>query len=256
MGRTTWRGSTISQKAGDTHSTIAYVNLGWSGLFFDQRDMAGQALWMDLALARQSGQELQNDYVLTTSPAFGNLRKLFRAAVRDTVLTCNDYPGSRVAPVAQPSICDQMRLDIDASPQGSSRTSPVDLSSATPPPPVVDTPVRSLTPNNRSLSFLQSGPVEHPHLYVPQSRGAVSSVSIGNTDVLYYVEPLPLDLSRRPGSKRLVGCSTRGTVGCGSSGYRGCLTESDRYDSVPGHACRPPCGVFWRTQRFSASDVV
>ena len=100
MGRTTWRGSTISQKAGDTHSTIAYVNLGWSGLFFDQRDMAGQALWMDLALARQSGQELHNYYVLTTSPTFGNLRKLFRAAVRDTVLIYNDYPGSRVAPVA------------------------------------------------------------------------------------------------------------------------------------------------------------
>ena len=161
---------------------------------------------MDLALARHSGQELHNDYVLTTSPAFGNLRKFFRAAVRDTVLAYNDYPGSRVAPAAQPSICDQMRLDIDTSPQGSARTSPVDpvvdipvveslspliLSSAT--PPVVDAPVRSLTPNNCSLSYLQSGLVEHPQLHVPQSRGAVSSVLIGSTDLLYYVEPLPLD---------------------------------------------------------------
>ena len=66
-------------------------------------------------------------------------------------------------------------------------------SSATPPPPAIDTPVRSLTPNNRSLSFLQTGPVEHPHIHVPQSRGAVSSVSIASTDLLYYVEPLPLD---------------------------------------------------------------
>ena len=28
---------------------------------------------------------------------------------------------------------------------------------------------------------------------MPLSRGAVSSVSIGSTDLLYYVEPLPLD---------------------------------------------------------------
>ena len=70
--------------------------------------------------------------------------------------------------------------------------SPLILSSTTPPPPVVDTPVRSLTPNNRSL-FLQSGPVEQPQLHVPQSRGAVSSVSIASTDLLLYVEPLPLD---------------------------------------------------------------
>ena len=161
-----------------------------------------------LALARHSGQELHNDYVLTTSPAFGNLRKFFHATVREIVLAYNDYPGSRVAPVAHPSICDHMHLDIDASPQGSSRTSPVGpvvdipvveslspliLSSTTPPPPVVDTPVRSLTPNNRSLSFLQSGPEEQPQLHVPQSRGAVSSVCIASTDLLLYVEPLPLD---------------------------------------------------------------
>ena len=113
-----------------------------------------------------------------------------------------------MAPAAQLSICDRMRRDIDANPQGSSRTSPMDpvvdipvveslspliLSSSTPPPPVVDAPARSLTPSNRSLSFLQSGPVDHPQLHVPQSRGAVSSVSPGSTDLLYYVEPLPLD---------------------------------------------------------------
>ena len=163
---------------------------------------------MDLALARHSGQELHNDYVLTTSSAFGNLRKFFRAAVRELVLAYNDYPGYRVAPVAHHSICDQMRRDIYDNPQRPSSTSPVDsvvdipvveslspliLSSATPPPPAMDTPVRSLTPNNRSLSFLQTGPVEHPHVHVPQSRGAVSSVSIASTDLLYYVEPLPLD---------------------------------------------------------------
>ena len=162
---------------------------------------------MDLALARYSGQELHNDYVLTNSPAFGNLRKFFRAAVRELVQSYSDYPEYQSEPVGAYSICDQMRRDIVDSPQGSSRTSPVDpvvdipgveslspliRSSATPPPPVFDTLVRSLTPYNRSLSFLQTGPVEDPHVHVLQSRGAVSSVSIASTDLLYYVEPLPL----------------------------------------------------------------
>ena len=101
-----------------------------------------------------------------------------------------------------------MRRDIEDSPQRPSRTppagqvvdipvveslSPLILSSATPPPPVVDTPVRSLTPNNRSLGFLKTGPGERAYIHVPQSRGAVFSVSIASTDLLYYVEPLPLD---------------------------------------------------------------
>ena len=141
---------------------------------------------MDLALARYSGQELHNDYVLTTSPAFGNLRKFFRAAVWDLVLAYNDYPGSSVAPADQPSICDRMRQDINANPQGSTRSSymdpvvdipvveslsPLIISLSTPPPPVVDAPVRSLTPNNRLLSFLQSLSVDHQQFHVPLSRG-------------------------------------------------------------------------------------
>ena len=38
---------------------------------------------MDIALARKSGQELQNDYVITDSPDFDELRLFFRAAVRE-----------------------------------------------------------------------------------------------------------------------------------------------------------------------------
>ena len=155
---------------------------------------------MDLALARYSGQELHNDYVLTTSPVFGNLRRFFHAAVRDFVLAYNDYPGASVAPADQPSICDRMRQDINANPQGSTRSSymdpvvdipvveslsPLIISSSTPPPPVIDAPVRSLPPNNLSLSFLQSGSLDHPQLHVPLSMGAVSNVSIGSTDLLY-----------------------------------------------------------------------
>ena len=184
--------------------------LEWFGRrsFFDQKDTTGQALWMDLALTRKTGQELHNDYVLTSSPVFGNLRKFFSAAIRELVHAYIDYPRPQVDTRGAFSVCDQMRRDIDDSSQGPSRTSPVDqvedvpvveslspliLSSATPPLPVVETPVRSLTPNNRSLGFLQTGPGEHAHLHVPQSRVAVSSVSIASTDLLYYVEPLPLD---------------------------------------------------------------
>ena len=106
------------------------------------------------------------------------------------------------------SVCNRIRQDIADSPRWHGRTSPVDraedipvvelpppltFTSATSPLPVVQTPVRSLTPNNRSLSFLQTGPGEHVQLHVPQSRGAVSSVSITSTDLLSYVEPLLMD---------------------------------------------------------------
>ena len=165
-----------------------------------------------LALARYSRQELHNDYIPTTSPAFGNLRKFFRSAVRDLVLAYNEYPGSSVAPAAQPSICERMRQDIDAYPQVSPRTSFMDpvvdilvveslssliISSSTPPPPVVDTPVRSLTPNNRSLGFLQSGPLDHPQLHVPLSRGQ------------FQVFPLAAQISSTMlNCYRLIRCST------------------------------------------------
>ena len=102
------------------YDCLRQFGLKWFGRhsFFDQREVHCQALWMDLALARYSGQELHNDYILTTSPAFGSLRKFFCGTVRDLVLAYNDNPGSLVAPAAQPSICDQMRRDIDANPQG------------------------------------------------------------------------------------------------------------------------------------------
>ena len=195
------------------YDCLRQFGLEWFGRcsFFDQSDTTGQALWMDLALARTTGQELHSNYVLTSSPAFGNLRKFFRTAIRELVHAYIDYPRPQVATRGAFSVCDQMRRDIDDSPQGPSRTSPVDqvedvpvveslspliLSSTTPPLPVVETPVRSLTPNNRSLGFLQTGPGEHAHLHVPQSRGAVSSVSIVHMTLLVvyvqYVILVPL----------------------------------------------------------------
>ena len=78
------------------YDCLRKFDLEWFGRrsFFDQREETGKALWMDLALARYSGQELHNNYVLTTSPAFGNLRKFFRAAVRDLVLAYSDFRGA------------------------------------------------------------------------------------------------------------------------------------------------------------------
>ena len=70
---------------------------------------------------------------------------------------------------------------------------PLTFTSSTPTLPVVQTPVRSLTPNNRSLSFLQTAPGEDVQLHIPQHRGAVSSISIASTALLLHVEPLPLD---------------------------------------------------------------
>ena len=51
------------------YASSASSDLG-GGLSLNNEE-TGQILWMDLALARQSGQELNNSYILTTSPAFG-----------------------------------------------------------------------------------------------------------------------------------------------------------------------------------------
>ena len=92
---------------------------------------------MDLALARRSGQELRNNYVII--PALAPLRRFFRAAVRSLVVAYEDLASSRVTPVTSPSICNQMRQDIASySPDGIH--SPVA-------DPVVDIPeVESLSP--------------------------------------------------------------------------------------------------------------
>ena len=49
--------------------------------FFDERHSTTQSIWMDMALARRSGQELHNSYVVTNSPEYAPLRRFFKAAV-------------------------------------------------------------------------------------------------------------------------------------------------------------------------------
>ena len=163
---------------------------------------------MDLALARKTGQELHNDYVITPSSDFGSLRKFFRTAVRELVHAYIDYPHPRSDKHGASSACRQIRQDIADKPRGHGCTSPVDraedilvvelpppltFTSSTSPLPVVQTLVRSLTPNNRSLSLLQTGPGEHVQLHIPKSMRAVSSVFIASTDLLSHVEPLPME---------------------------------------------------------------
>ena len=100
------------------YDCLRQFGMAWFGrrTFFEEREVTGQALWMDLALARRSGQELRNNYVITNSPALAPLRRFFCAAVRSLVVTYEDLASSRVTPVTPPSICEQMRLDIAASP--------------------------------------------------------------------------------------------------------------------------------------------
>ena len=96
------------------YDCLRQFGLEWFGrhTFFEEREVTGQALWMDLALARRSGQELRNNYVITNCPAIAPLRRFFHAAVRSLVVAYEDLVSLRVTPVTSPSICDQMREDI------------------------------------------------------------------------------------------------------------------------------------------------
>ena len=96
------------------YGCLRQFGLEWFGrcTFFDQREVTGQGLWMDLALARKSGQELHNNYTITNSPALAQLRKLFRAAVWNLTSAYENRAAARVEVDPQPSICDQMCRDM------------------------------------------------------------------------------------------------------------------------------------------------
>ena len=55
------------------------------------------------------------------------------------------------------------------------------------------TPVRLLTPANRSLRFLETGPPGSPHTHMVSSRAAVPGMCIASTDILSFIDPLPMD---------------------------------------------------------------
>ena len=59
--------------------------------------------------------------------------------------------------------------------------------------PVVETPRRSSTSNNRSLAVMEASRLESPHCHLPLARGAVTNTSISSFDLQTFIDPLPLD---------------------------------------------------------------
>ena len=195
------------------YECLRQFGLEWFGghSFFDQRGTSGQALWMDIALARKSGQELRNDYIITDSPALDELRLFFRAAVWELVHAYLDYPRPRIDTsfALAPAVGDRIRRVAKDNPQSSSHTPLRDttedipetdsllathrLSPTTPTSSAVTTMASSQTPVDQMTDLLTSGSAENTQLHVPLSRWAVSSVSLASTDLLSYVEPLPLN---------------------------------------------------------------
>ena len=85
--------------------------------FFDQRQNASQALWMDMALARWSGQEFRNSYVITNSPEYAPLGRFFKAAVDALQMV---FDRSLVTSVQPRSLISQMQEAVADCDDGSS----------------------------------------------------------------------------------------------------------------------------------------
>ena len=184
----------------------------WFGsqTFFDQRKLATQSLWMDLALARRSGQELHNTYTITKSPEFAPLRPFSTAAVKHLQLIFDDLP----VPSGQPSmpsvnpLLETMHTAVDnykassedsvvlGSPLEDTRTATIpvgtspSVSSADDAASTVSA-ARRLTPANRSLRFPEAGALgaSQPH-HIP-SRPAVPDLCITSSRLLSCIDPLP-----------------------------------------------------------------
>ena len=86
----------------------------WFGLrsYFDQREQSSQAMWMDMALARQSGQELVNHYIIMNSPATAHIRRFFHASIRHLTATYQRIAAEQAFNDIRPSVCDQMRQEM------------------------------------------------------------------------------------------------------------------------------------------------
>ena len=192
------------------HEYLRRFGLEWYGRrsFFNQRGTTGQALWMDLALARKAGQELHNDYVITDGAEFGHLKRFFRAAVRALVRAFIEYPlpgnrrrdSSMACSPIKPQLLDKTTdTECDASvdqPEGipvMSLPPPMHFTASTPVAPVVPRSFRRLTPNNASLQFMQSSPGDDVRVHGILHRGAVAGISLASTDLLLHIEPLPME---------------------------------------------------------------
>ena len=179
--------------------------------FFEQRKETNQALWMDMALARRSGQELRNSYIITNSPEYAPLRRFFKAAVDGLQMV---FDRSLVTSVQPKSLLIQMREAVADCDDGSSDGSlmllspPHDIPEVTFPAdssrdqetrdevsPVVIS--RRVTPANRPLQHLEAGRLGASTPQHVPSRPAVPDLCIASSSLLSVLDPLPMDrLSR------------------------------------------------------------
>ena len=200
------------------HGTSFYECLRRHGIkwfgsrtFFDQRKATNQAIWMDMALARRSGQQLQNSYIITNSTEHAPLRRFFKAAVDALQLV---FDRSLVTSIQPKSLLVQMREAVancdDVSSDGSLMllSPPHDIPEATLPaessmdqetgdefsPVVVP---RRVTPANRPLQYLEAGRLGASTPQHVRSRPAVPDLCIASSSLLSVLDPLPMDrLSR------------------------------------------------------------
>ena len=90
------------------YGCLRQYGMEWFGsrALFEARRLATQAIWMDLALARRSGQELRNSYIITKSPEHTPLRRFFKATVDQLQIL---FDTSLVTSVQPKSLLTQMR---------------------------------------------------------------------------------------------------------------------------------------------------
>ena len=174
-----------------------------SRTFFDQRKATN--------LARRSGQELRNSYIITNSTEHAPLRRFFKVAVDALQLV---FDHSLVTSVQPKSLLIQMREAVagcdDVSSDGSLMllSPPHDIPEVTFPAessmdeetrdevsPVVIT--RRVTPANHPLQHLEAGRIGASTPQHVRSRPAVPDLCIASSSLLSVLDPLPMDrLSR------------------------------------------------------------
>ena len=193
------------------YECLRQYGIKWFGsrTFFDQRKQTTQAIWMDMALARRSGQELRNSYMVTKSPEHAPLRRFFKAAVDQLQIL---FDMSVVTSVQPKSLLTQMREAVADCDDGSSDGSlmllspPRDIPEAALPAGSsmetrdVDSPVvipRRVTPANSPLQHLEAGRLGASTPQHVMSRPAVPDLCIASSNLLSLMDPLPMDrLSR------------------------------------------------------------